>query len=260
MAVTPTASFAQALLDPDQPLPPGITAAAGADPQRRFNVYRNNVVVSLIDALATTFPVTRELVGDEFFRAVARIHVRHSPPQSRLLAEYGAGFPDFIAGFEPAQSLPYLADVARLEHLRVVAYHAADAVPLTADAFRPLLTTPERLLELRFALHPACRWLASPHPVFSLWAAHQGVLELSEVDLATPESVLVVRPRYEVRVLALAPGANDFLDALSGGASLADASVRAAAAAPEFDLPLQLAGLLEHGLVVRLIDPDGEPA
>lgn len=254
MTPTPvtTAMFARALLDPQQPLPPGITAPAGADPLRRFNVYRNNVVVSLIDALATTFPVTRELVGDEFFRAMARIHVAQSPPQSRLLAEYGAGFPDFIAGFEPAQTLPYLADVARLEHLRVVAYHAADAVALGADAFQPLLATPERLLELRFVLHPACRWLVSAHPVFSLWAAHQGALALSDVDLAQSESVLVVRPEFEVRVLALPPGSVAFLDALSGGATLAEASAWAADASDAFDLPQQLAGLIEYGLVVRL--------
>lgn len=254
MTTTPaaTAAFAQALLDPQQPLPPGITAPDGADPLRRFNVYRNNVVVSLIDALATTFPVTRELVGDDFFRAMARIHVAQSPPQSRLLAEYGAGFPDFIAGFEPAQSLPYLADVARLEHLRVVAYHAADAVALGAGAFRPLLATPECLLELRFALHPACRWLASAHPVFSIWAAHQGVLALPDVDLAKAESVLVVRPEFEVRVSALPPGSVTFLDALSGGATLAEAAVLAADASAAFDLPHQLAGLIEQGLVIRL--------
>jgi hypothetical protein len=67
----------------------------GSDPARRFAVYRNNVVVSLIDALADTFPVTQELVGEDFFRAMAGVFVRHAPPTSALLAEYGEGFSGF---------------------------------------------------------------------------------------------------------------------------------------------------------------------
>jgi hypothetical protein len=54
-------------------------------------------------------------------------------------------FPDFIEQFEPASSVPYLADVARLEMLRVRAFHAADADPLTARSGRASLADPERL-------------------------------------------------------------------------------------------------------------------
>lgn len=84
-------ALAAALLDPDAPCPVGLTAWNGSDPARRFAVYRNNVVVSLIDALAATFPVTLELVGEEFFRAMAGVFVRAVPPTSALLAEYGGG-------------------------------------------------------------------------------------------------------------------------------------------------------------------------
>ena len=45
----------------------------------------------------------------EFFRAMARFHVRATPPTSPLLFEYGRGFPAFIEGYEHAQGMPWLA-------------------------------------------------------------------------------------------------------------------------------------------------------
>lgn len=250
-------SFTKALMDPALAPPAGLKTWNGSDPERRFDIYRNNVVVSLIDALATIFPVTQALVGVEFFRAMARIYVGKSPPVSRFLAEYGASLPDFIAQFPHTSELPYLADVALLEHLRVVSYHAADATALVPEDFSALLANPEQLLELRFELHPACRWQRSIHPIFSLWAAHQDTGDLQDIDFATGEDVLVIRPVYEVQVFSLAPGAIEMLDALSGGASLAEAIDHVFAAGVDFDLPRQLAGLIDHGLVTRLIHPDG---
>ena len=59
------------------PLPDGLTALLTArDPsevEQRFAVYRNNVTVSLTEALAQRFPVIKRLVGEEFFAALARL-------------------------------------------------------------------------------------------------------------------------------------------------------------------------------------------
>ena len=45
-------TLAAALLDPGLPCPPGFTTWNGSDPTRRLAVHRNNIVVSLIDALS----------------------------------------------------------------------------------------------------------------------------------------------------------------------------------------------------------------
>ena len=75
-AVGSQAAFAAALLYPARPCPPGLHAWNGSDPAARLAVYRNNVVSSLIDALADTFPVVQQLVGEEFFRAMAGVFAR----------------------------------------------------------------------------------------------------------------------------------------------------------------------------------------
>jgi hypothetical protein len=111
-------------------LPAGVTATAPDDLAQRFAVYRNNVTVGLVDALAARFPVIQRLVGVEFFRAVAREFARSHPPRSPLLFLWGEAFPDFLAALPSLADYPYMADVARIEVARGVAYHAADAMPL----------------------------------------------------------------------------------------------------------------------------------
>jgi hypothetical protein len=245
------AIFAAALLDAQAPLPSGLRAWNGSDPARRFGVHRNNVVVSLVGALADTFPVLRQLVGDEFFDAMAGVFVRAHPPASPVLAHYGAGFADWLAGFAPARALPYLPDMARLEHARVAAYHAADAEPLAAPAIAAHLARPASLPGARLRLHPSCRVLHSAFCVHALWAAHQGDTPFGAdgpaIDIGQASAMLVLRDAAdEVQVIAIDAAAAGFIAALFGGHSLGDAL----RGAPGVDLAATLALLLRHGAIV----------
>ena len=237
------ASFAAALLRPDPRCPPGLRTHNGSDPGARFDVYRNNVVSSLVGALADTFPVTRQLVGDGFFGAMARRFVLEQPPLSPLLCGYGSGLAGFIESFAPAASLPYLADMARLELARVQACHAADAAALSAGEIAPCLADPRALALSRVEFHPSARLVQSRHAVVSLWAAHQGHGEIERVDLSLHEAALVLRERDDVAVVRVPPATAVFIRALMDGATLGDA---AAAPDPPFDLAASLAILIRH--------------
>src|ERR1700756_5166315 len=135
--------FAAGLTDPTCPTPSGVLGPRGKSAAKRYNVYRNNVTVSLIDALVAIYPAVQRITGTDFFRAMARFHVRATPPTSPLLFEYGRHFPAFIQSYEYAQDLPWLADVARIERAWLDAYHAADAPPLPTAALAE--GPPERL-------------------------------------------------------------------------------------------------------------------
>jgi hypothetical protein len=246
------ALFAAALTDPGRACPVGLRAWNGSDPTVRLAVYRNNVVSSLIDALADTFPVAQELVGVDFFRAMAGVFVRHAPPRSRVLAHYGEGFPSFVEGFGPAREVPYLADVARLEFARVRAYHAADADPVSADAVSLALASADRIGELCLGCHPSLLLVASRFAIVSMWAAHQGYGELSAVDPDAAESALVLRQGLDVLVLSLPPGAAEFIVALQRGLRLGDAASAAAVAEPGFDLAATLTLLLGRGALTSI--------
>src|ERR1700754_4381318 len=128
------AAFAAALLDPSLEAPGSVAATTRESALNRYNVYRNNVTVSLINALAAIFPVTQQITGVEFFRAMARAHLRATPPTTPLLFKYGGALPDFIKEYEHTRSVPWLADVARIERAQLDAYHAADMEPLTPQS------------------------------------------------------------------------------------------------------------------------------
>lgn len=217
MSTTQT-DFTAGLLDPEHPAPEGLIGPTGAPAGKRYNVYRNNVAVSLADALETAFPVIRKLVGDEFFRAMAGIYLRQHPPRSPLMMHYGQDMPGFLAAFPPVAHLPYLPDVARVELAVRHAYHAADAAALTGDDVSAI---PEADLPgIRFAPAPPVQLIASAYPVASIWRANM----LGETAGKGPETALITRPDLDPVVDALAPYAAPVADALLAGKTLAHAA------------------------------------
>lgn len=246
-------AFASALLDPQQACPPGLVTANGSDPSARFAVYRNNVLSSLLDALASSYPVLCQLVGDEFFRAMAQVYVQQSPPRSPLLVNYGADFADFIASFAPASSLPYLADVARLEMLRVQAYHAADCAPVSVAQLAEVMAEPEHLQSLRVQLQPALAVLFSPYALVSLWAAHHGQLDIATVMPFKAEQALILRPQWDVTVQAISLGCGEFISSLQQGQTFGLAAANGFAAEPDFDLSASLALLIQQQAISALL-------
>jgi hypothetical protein len=230
-------------------------------------VHRNNVVAGLVDVLAANHPVVQQLVGEAFFRAMAAAFVRQSPPRSPVLAHYGdadagapaGGLAAFVESFTPAASLPYLADMVRLECARTRAFHAADALPLGAQDGDAALRCGDRIGELRLELHPALQLLQSRHAVVSLWAAHQAEGEpvLDAIDLDVPEAALVLRPGLQVLVLPLAAadgeaGLAALIGALRDGVGLAEAAAQALAADAGFDLGAGLSLLVRQGALCAI--------
>ena len=241
------AAFAAAILDPALPPPAGLTTARGVPDERRFAVYRNNVAVGLRKALATRFRVVERLVGEEFFALMARAYIAGARPASPLLFAYGDDLPDFIEGFEPAATVPYLADVARLEAAVTRAYHAEDAEPLAVAQLAAL--PPERLAEARLAPHPAATLVRSRFAVGSIWQAHQSET-VAPVSAAAGETVLVVRPGFEVGVHILPERDSAFAAGLLGGVALGEAAAQALAADERFDFGGALVGLAGLGAFV----------
>ena len=245
--------FARALLDPLEPVPRSITTERAGSPTRRFAIHRNNVVVGLIKTLRARFPVVERIVGAEFFVMMARAFVAKRPPRTPILTTYGDEFPDFIAAFEPARQVAYLADVARLEAARSRAYHAADAVPADPSAFAVL--DPETVSEIRVTLHPSAEIVRSPHPIVTIWAMNSGEHELAAIEDWRGEDALVVRPHLEVEVRLLPPAGAMFLLALGSGRTIREAAEAGFADHPEFDLSRSLAGLMGSGVAVEIVAP-----
>jgi hypothetical protein len=240
------AEFRAALLDPELPQPQGLLDPEGRAAGRRFNVYRNNVTVSLTDALRALFPVIRTLVGDEFFAAMAREFLRAHPPTSPIIFRYGTVFPDFLAGFPPVAHLAYLADVARLEIAIRESYHAADAAPVAPDLLNGIDT--EGLPFAHVALAPSLRLVRSDWPVHAIWSAN--VAGTPPPDHQYHEDVLVMRPAFDPVAQPVTAPEAAFVTALLSGDTLGGAI---AAAGPTLDLTQTLTLLFSHKAITGLV-------
>ncbi|WP_018408073.1 DNA-binding domain-containing protein [Methylocystis rosea] len=243
-------AFVRTLLDPELPPPNELETPGGFPPERRLAVYRNNVCVGLVDALAERFPICLQLVGDEFFRAMAQCYVRERLPRTPMLFEYGDEFATFVSDFAPARELPYLPDVARLEYAVGQAYHAADAAPLSLDLIRAVPL--DRLESATAALHPSTQVVASAYPIVSIWRRHMSDDEMTPVELDHGEEALVVRPELAIKVAALPAGGSAFVDALRSGGTFGEAVNAATAVAADFKLTDCLRELLLTGAFVAL--------
>lgn len=217
-------ALAAALLNPDAALPGGLIDPLGRPATRRFNVYRNNVAAGLTRALEAGFPVVRRLVGDEFFGAMAAIHLRAHPPRRPILMLYGADFPDFPAGFPPVMHLGYLPCMARLELAMRHSYHAGDATPLPPEALGLHLMT------ARLHLAPSLRLLRSVWPIWSIWQANTTGGATPQMR---PEDVVLLRPGFDPKPHLIPPATADFLAALLQNRTLGEAIH---SAGPQFDL------------------------
>ncbi|EKF58801.1 hypothetical protein QWE_14582 [Agrobacterium albertimagni AOL15] len=245
-------AFAEALFAPDLPSPEGLTGRGETRPQRRFSVYRNNVTVSLVDALASIFPTVQNLVGEDFFRAMARLYVAAHPPTSPLLFSYGESFPAFLEGFPPAADLPFLADVARVERLWLDAYHAADAAPLDPAALGEI--SAEQLASIRLQPHPATRMIRLRHAAGTICSLDRAGMPLDGVNPLLPEAVLITRPAFDVSIEILSSGGAAFFEKLLDGHALGDACLGAAEEAADISALISLA--LTSGAFTAIESPE----
>jgi len=237
--------FAAALLDPARTVPAGLTDPFGRACPKRFNVYRNNVALAWIEALRESFPAVCRIVGEEFFRAAARCYAASEPPSSPVLTEYGAEFPRFLQSFEPAASLPYLPDVARIERAWIEAHHAQDAQPLDPAALEQVAS--DRVRDIRFAAHPSLRVVRSRYRALTIWRMNVADGVPGPIDPAWGEDALLVRPGAEVVVRFLPSGGAPFIEALARGERLGAAAQATRRDHADFDVAEHLSELLECG-------------
>jgi len=225
--------LATILRAPDSPAPPFDYTGDTDKTAAALAVYRNNIRSSLSKALADIFPVVAQLVGEEFFKFAANEYFNAEPPSSPLIANYGDRFPEFLDAFEPARSVPYLADMAQLEIAWLAAYRAADAEPLDAQAI--LAAGGGDPSDLVLTLHPSLRLIKSPFAVGSIWRRHQRDAAREDIKARAGECILIIRPEREVHLSVISAGAFAALERLNAGESVAEALGDAAMIDDNFD-------------------------
>jgi hypothetical protein len=244
------AAFADALFAPRDRVHPHLRHLVE---QPAFAVYRNTVMKGCIDTLEANFPAVVRLVGREWFRAAAAVHVVAESPRDGRLLFYGDQFADFLREFGPAAELVYLPAVAQLDALWRESHAAGDAPAL--DATGLALVGPGAIGRLKAYPHPAARWAwFDALPIFSIWSRNRRDADADDIDdvdagelVWQGEGALLTRPADAVHWCAMPKAGCAFLDACAAGLSLAGAAEQALAIDPAVDVATLFGTLLRAG-------------
>jgi len=225
---------------------------SGIAPQTSLKVYHQSTRGILEDALLSTFPVVTRLVGEAFMKAMFVEFVKEYPLRVGDLNMYGSALPHFIHAFPPAASLPYLADVARLEWAMHHATFAPDAPKLKTQRLAELSET--EAAHIKLVPHPSLSLVGSAYPIEHIWLANQpdSLADNAVINLDEGGSQLAIwRPELDVLRWAMAPTAFTLAQHFANGASFAlamHATLQHHTEATLNDLQTDLATLLAHGL------------
>jgi len=188
----------------------------------RFSIYRNNVTLSLSEAIADTFPVVRRLIGDDCFDAAAVAFIRKHPPSQPSLLFYGEGFIRFIKTWPACSELDYLSDVAQLEWNYIRAFHAKDKDLMDSSVLQQI--APESLGVVVFSIHPSVHLMQSKWPVDSIWEENlKPEVATLDLNILSPGNLLIYRQEAQVQVVNLSVECFNFLTALTEANSISDA-------------------------------------
>jgi len=181
----------------------------------RIDIYRNNTQQARVRALTDIYPITRDILGAQFFQQVGAFFSQHQPADHWNLNHYGKDFPQFIAEYlvsnTPQQDLPYLNDFGQMEWLLHCAYYVADADQFPIEAFNQL--TPTEQESCRLQLAPSVALLSSRWPIYSLWQHwQQGELPETVEAIIEPEYLCIYRADYQPTVSVINTGVYLLLD------------------------------------------------
>jgi len=171
----------------------------------RLSYYRGNLNAIWYATLKNAYPVLHKLVGDDFFRQMAREYGETYPSGSGDLNQFGAELSSYLDISESCSDYPYFADVARLEWQLHRSYYAANTPALRLSEL--ITSAASRDLNLSSAIlqnHPAVSLYASSRCGLDIWLAHQQpdpVIFPSQAEMQNYG--LIVRPDWKPKAIRL---------------------------------------------------------
>lgn len=208
----------------------------------RFAYYRGHLFTTWENICTSTYPVLKQLVGEDFFRDLTRAYGIRFPSQSGDITAFGRQLPSYIKTLENCQPYPYLGDVAALEWLIHHAYYLPTTPPVMLNQLQGMST--EAWGQLRFQLQPSCFLFSSPFAVADIWQAHQNISPTFPTVINQPNYCLISRPygatHHHVHLSPLPHKSYQILNHLFTGHTLEEALTLSLAEDEPFDLQLAL--------------------
>lgn len=200
-------------------------------------IYQSSIFGAKQKVLNEIYTVCNKLVGEEFFIAMINEYIPTTISRAPDIADYGADFSDFIADFQPAKSLPYLADVARLEWAWHRIFYAR---PLQEIDFQKLAECYQNSGDkIIFSLPLDSFLIFSPYPIHQIWEVNQNSYTGDQTVLLPVNEkfyYLVWRKESEMRIDLLNDAEWQILNWIQANFTLSEISERMISELPHVNL------------------------
>lgn len=220
----------------------------------RLSIYRNNTFYSLIEALKDLYPSLVATIGQELLSHVARGYIEKHPPTQACLLTYGHDFPLFLTTSAPLQKYPYLVDLAQLDLLYCLSFHASDEPAVEHQTFAALDI--DTLTKAQIKAHSSAHLISSPYAIFDIWQLAKNDGD-EHVDPLQRQNILVIRHENTVNLLKIDRGIFIFLESLTQEHPLGEALEIAHNKDDQFDPSTAITFLIQSRFSGEII---GEPS
>lgn len=125
--------------------------------EKLFEIYRNNLIKTLINALKLTYPIIYSHLGDKKFNQYALEFIKNNPSKSNNLDDYGQKFLH--------DKDEFLNNLSQFEWLKHLSYFAKDGEIFDVAITKKL--DPEKLFNISPKLNDSCYIYQSHYDFFS---------------------------------------------------------------------------------------------
>lgn len=193
--------FANALNSDSKNILQYIRSTNSLSANEQLGIYQSSTIAALQKTLNEIYPVCHNLVGEEFFLIMINSYIRKNASLSFDLAHYGEKFSDFIPNYAPANSLPYLSDVAKLEWAWNKIYYASNEDGL---CFKKLVDCYKNYGErIIFSLPHGSFLIISHYPIHQIWEVNQEFYQGDKTIILEQNRTyyyLIWRKKLELRI------------------------------------------------------------
>lgn len=219
--------FVQAIIKPSQPndFLVCLVRSGQLHAEEQLAIYQSNMRGVLQQTLAQIYPVCKKIVGDKYFKRLARVYIDENPSKKANLNCYGEGFSVFIykqcLQRNELSDFPYLSDLVQLEWFYHAMYYAEEGAVFDLAGFAAL--RPDQQENCLFLLAPQLAFIHSNYPIASIWRLNQHD-EKQQTLAANAESCCVFRAQNSLDIIDIDESMYQLLIAIKAGQTVEEIS------------------------------------
>jgi hypothetical protein len=162
-------SFLKLLLPQPSTVADCIESNNGLSAEQRLSIYRRGYQLRLKEALVTDFEHLHGYLGEQQFAQLTSAYIAAHPSDSTTLRHFSRHMPVFLGATEPYQTMPVLAEIARIEQAFADSFDAEDKPYASVDDL--VAIEPGHWPQMRFSCQASLQQLCFSYNSFAIWTA-----------------------------------------------------------------------------------------